>query len=353
MATTTLDNLISESGRRTGIGAAAEPLTRELLRFMLGGPGGLSAFLDRFRSAGMSAEVASFLGGRNEAPLLPKTVDSVIGEATVAGMARRAGVAPEAASTALGFEIPKLIGMLTPDGKVPNALSSEIESFVSGQDQVSPIAMAAIRDEAEQVPPTAMAAIREQPKRSNLLWLFALLALLVLGALLWALLARNSAPVQTAQVSVPAVTTPAVSAPPAPAPVTETLTAINQDLNRTVLNFATASAALPEASGAPLQTAADRIKGLPAGTRIEVGGHTDSTGSAAANLALSQRRADAVRDALVKDGVDASMLTTKGYGETKPIASNDTPDGRLQNRRTEFTVAEASTTTTTTTKSNP
>jgi outer membrane protein OmpA-like peptidoglycan-associated protein/uncharacterized protein YidB (DUF937 family) len=349
MATTTLDNLISESGRRTGIGAAAEPLTRELLKFMLGGPGGLTAFLDRFRTAGMGNEVASFLGGRNEAALLPKTVDAVIGEATVAGMARRAGVEPAAASSALGFEIPKLIGMLTPDGKVPNALSSEIQSFVGQPDQVSPIAMAAISDEAEQVPPTAMAAIREPVKR-NFTWLYALLALLVLGGLLWLLLGRNSGPVQTAQVTAPAVTTPAVSAPAAPAPVTETLAAINQDLNRTVLNFATASAALPADSTAPLQTAADRIKRLPAGTRIEVGGHTDNTGSADANMALSQRRADAVRDALVKDGVDASMLTTKGYGETKPIASNDTPDGRLQNRRTEFTVASA---TTTTTNANP
>jgi outer membrane protein OmpA-like peptidoglycan-associated protein len=80
-----------------------------------------------------------------------------------------------------------------------------------------------------------------------------------------------------------------------------------------------------------------------------VGGHTDNTGSAAANMALSQRRADAVRDALVKDGVDSAMLTTKGYGETKPVASNDTPEGRLQNRRTEFTAASVGETTTTTT----
>jgi outer membrane protein OmpA-like peptidoglycan-associated protein/uncharacterized protein YidB (DUF937 family) len=346
MATTTLDNLISESGRRTGIGAAAEPLTRELLKFMLGGPGGLSAFLDRFRTAGLGSEVASFLGGRNDAPLLPKTVDTVIGESTIAGMAKKAGLEPAAASTAIGFEIPKLIGMLTPDGKVPSAFPSEIQSFVGRPDQVSPLAMAAISDEAEQVPPTAMAAIRE-PKQSNYVWLLGLLALFVLGGLVWMLLSRNSGVTPTVQAVSPPVATPAASTPATPAPVTETLTAINQDLNRTVLNFATASAALPEASGAPLQTAADRIKSLPAGTRIEVGGHTDNTGSADANMALSQRRADAVRDALIKDGVDASMLTTKGYGETKPIASNDTPDGRLQNRRTEFTVAGAGATTTT------
>ena len=48
---------------------------------------------------------------------------------------------------------------------------------------------------------------------------------------------------------------------------------------------------------------------------------------------------DTALDALVQDGVNASMLTAKGYGQAKPIASNDTADGRLQNRRTEFTVA--------------
>jgi outer membrane protein OmpA-like peptidoglycan-associated protein/uncharacterized protein YidB (DUF937 family) len=356
MATTTLDNLISESGRRTGIGAAAEPLTRELLRFMLGGPGGLSAFLDRFRNAGLGGEIASFLGGKSEAPLPPKTIDSVIGETTVEGMARKAGVEHAAASTALGYEIPKLIGMLTPDGKVPNALASEIQSFVGRPDQVSPLAMASISEGVEQVAPAAMTTIREPAKKANYAWLWGLLALLVLGALLWMLLSRNTpqVAVNAPTVTAPAVTVPTVKAPAIPAPVTETLTTLNQELNRNVLNFATASAVLPDGSAGPLQSAADRIKGLPSDTRIEVGGHTDNTGSAAANMALSQRRADAVRDALVQNGVGASMLTTKGYGETRPIASNDTPEGRLQNRRTEFTVAGATTeTTTTTTKTNP
>src|SRR6516162_437014 len=101
MAAMTLDTLISESGRRSGIGPAAEPLTRDLLRLMTGGPGGLGGFLERFRSAGFGSEVASFLGGRSEAELPAKAVDSVIGESTVASMARHAGVAPAAATTAL------------------------------------------------------------------------------------------------------------------------------------------------------------------------------------------------------------------------------------------------------------
>lgn len=350
MATTTLDALISESGRRTGIGAAAEPLTRELLQLMTGGPGGLTAFLDRFRSAGMGNEVASFLGGRNEAALPSKTVDTVIGEATVATIARRVGVAPAAASTALGFEIPKLIGLLTPGGKVSSALPSDIQTFVRQPDHLRPVE-AAVRTD-EQVRPVAMTTLREAQPR-NLMWLWGLVALAVLAGLLWTLLSRNrvAAPPAPAPVAAtvpgPVTVTPAV---PVPAPaVTNTVTTLNRDLSHTVLNFATGSAILPAASLPRLREEADLIKRLPAGTVIEIGGHTDNTGDAAANVSLSQRRADAVRNALVQDGVNPSMLTAKGYGQAKPIASNDTVDGRLQNRRTEFTVASNVATTSSTT----
>lgn len=70
--------------------------------------------------------------------------------------------------------------------------------------------------------------------------------------------------------------------------------------------------------------------------KFEVDGHTDNTGAAAHNLTLSQQRADAVRDQLVKMGIDASRLTSKGFGDTKPISDNNTLEGRANNRRVEF-----------------
>ena len=72
--------------------------------------------------------------------------------------------------------------------------------------------------------------------------------------------------------------------------------------------------------------------------RIEVGGHTDNVGSVADNLNLSDQRANAVRDFLVKKGIEAARTTAKGYGETKPMATNDTEEGRALNRRTEVVV---------------
>lgn len=70
--------------------------------------------------------------------------------------------------------------------------------------------------------------------------------------------------------------------------------------------------------------------------KFEIGGHTDGEGDDAYNLKLSQQRSDAVKAKLVELGVDQSRITSKGYGETKPIASNETPEGRAGNRRVEL-----------------
>ncbi len=73
-----------------------------------------------------------------------------------------------------------------------------------------------------------------------------------------------------------------------------------------------------------------------AAMKVRIEGHTDSTGDAARNLDLSKRRAESVKNALAKLGISAERLTTEGFGQNKPISSNDTPQGRAENRRVEF-----------------
>jgi OOP family OmpA-OmpF porin len=81
-----------------------------------------------------------------------------------------------------------------------------------------------------------------------------------------------------------------------------------------------------------LDDVADGLKKHPR-LKVELQGHTDSKGPDAYNLTLSQKRADAVRNYLLKDGVPSTQITAKGYGEGQPIADNSTEDGRAKNRR--------------------
>jgi OOP family OmpA-OmpF porin len=112
-------------------------------------------------------------------------------------------------------------------------------------------------------------------------------------------------------------------------------------LNLSIVNFSTDSFEVPAALTGVLQNAANDLKGLPAGYEIEVAGYTDSTGDAERNRALSQKRAEAVRDALVKAGAPSDMLTAKGYGAANPVAANDTDEGRFRNRRIEYHIVKS------------
>jgi len=73
--------------------------------------------------------------------------------------------------------------------------------------------------------------------------------------------------------------------------------------------------------------------------RVVIEGHTDTVGSDAYNLDLSERRADAVRDFLLQNGVNPAQLMARGYGKASPVASNDTAAGRQQNRRVELIIS--------------
>ncbi len=111
-------------------------------------------------------------------------------------------------------------------------------------------------------------------------------------------------------------------------------------LNLFVINFESNKSDIPPERMAFLQKAAGYLQKAPPGVVIEVGGHTDSDGSDAANQTLSESRAKAVREALIKFNVKPEMLTEKGYGEAKPIKDNATDDGKFQNRRIEYSAVK-------------
>jgi OOP family OmpA-OmpF porin len=104
------------------------------------------------------------------------------------------------------------------------------------------------------------------------------------------------------------------------------------------INFDSNKADIRPAAVGELKKAIDFVKKYP-GHSISIEGHTDSMGSDKYNQALSEQRAAAVKEYLVKNGgADASQIKTVGYGETKPVAVNTTKEGRLKNRRVEVLI---------------
>jgi outer membrane protein OmpA-like peptidoglycan-associated protein len=101
--------------------------------------------------------------------------------------------------------------------------------------------------------------------------------------------------------------------------------------------FETGKAVLLSKSKVELRKLYELMKQNPT-LKIELGGHTDNTGSESTNQVLSQKRVNAVKSYLVSAGISSSRIVGKGYGEAKPVATTETAEGRKKHRRVEFTV---------------
>jgi outer membrane protein OmpA-like peptidoglycan-associated protein/uncharacterized protein YidB (DUF937 family)/outer membrane biosynthesis protein TonB len=563
---------------RFGLGVNARALVKEVLTMISTSPGGLSGFLDKLKSGGLTSEVASWLGRPDAAPIAAGQVERALGAAALSGIAGRLGLGQGVVSTALGYGLPKIVGLLTPRGVVPAGVPAEVEGFLS-----QPRAAAAAAQVAPKRIDVLPAAAESEPAIRRWLWPgLAALAVVALLSYFWSTLNRippaqpvanapepatpppatvaqapppapapapaapapapqpatapAPQPATQAAAPAPAASTDAQAAapPPAPAPapstdaqatapapqaspppptpapasppttaaapatppapavataepaapasaatptrfalsndngavrasgvvrdqdaktsITDALNAVfgaekvksdisidpsavaaswfgkfraalealkgaNVDaifkgdqisvggasmddvargkiiaaltsavgtgvtvgalsdktaaavaiandrattelaslgsgfdvkdllfaLNDSKVTFASDSAEVPESMAPFLKIAAADLKQLKTGNVLEIAGYTDNTGDAALNLALSEKRAQAVREAFIKYGANPDMLVAKGYGEADPIASNDTAEGRLKNRRIEYHVVKAPT----------
>jgi len=444
------DDLVRDVAGRFNLGPQAAALVKEAVRLITGTPGGIGGFLDKFRNAGLSGLVSSWLGKAENAPITAGQLENAIGAGSIEAVGRKVGLSPAATAAPLAFLVPKLVDLLTPDGAVPQGMPAPVSAFLAGTGGAA-------------VPPSAR---RQDVKKKGVSsWLWALIGLLVLGGLAWFVsrpadqVATTPPPAVQPMPSVPAKLslsssgdkvhvegivgdeqtrtgvvaalervfgagnvsgTIAVDPKVAPAPWLGKLEAVLQKLripgvdalfegnrislgglipqadldalkasiaglfgegfsvgtladraagwfadakmrtlaalaalqpgfsgsdlvkalNLAIINFESGSAQISADSRELLEKAAAAIKGAPAGTKIGIGGHTDSTGDSQANMQLSQQRAEAVRVTLVELGVDPAILTAQGYGDSKPVASNATADGRYQNRRIEFVVVQ-------------
>jgi peptidoglycan-binding protein ArfA len=127
-------------------------------------------------------------------------------------------------------------------------------------------------------------------------------------------------------------------AAPAPAAGCANLQADINGLLRTPINFDTDGFTVASSSQQMLSQVADKIKACP-DSKIAVKGYTDNTGNDAINQPLSENRSKSVADFLVSQGVAAGSVTSQGFGSANPVAGNDTPEGRAQNRRVDIAVS--------------
>jgi outer membrane protein OmpA-like peptidoglycan-associated protein/uncharacterized protein YidB (DUF937 family) len=345
------DRIIEQAAGRFGL---APDKAKQLLGLLIGlifnaKSGGSAGFLQAFRSQGMGDMVQSWLGSGPRQPISPSQLEGVLGTDVLAGFASKLGLPQATVGNAAAAMLPDAVNELSDNGQLPMSLPDRLHGWLGG---LGAATMAAGTRAAGAGVRQADAVARGGLGRL-LPWL-ALAALVIAGFLAFKSCKREEA-------VAPAVTPPAKTAAPTPTAMpdlgraversTEAATAalakltagftaddLVKALNLMVVHFDTDSANISADSQDILSKAADAIKRAPAGTRIEIGGHTDNTGDAAANQKLSEARAAAVAKRLVELGVGADMLTSKGYGQTMPVADNSTEEGRAQNRRIEFTV---------------
>ena len=158
------------------------------------------------------------------------------------------------------------------------------------------------------------------------------------GALVAPAPSTPAPPVAAAPAPAPAVV-PAAAAPAPSASVVAASLKIDEVLKRKIVEFRSGSASLTALGRATLAEIAPVLKDNPK-LRFEVQGHTDAQGTEAANQALSQARAAAVKDMLTSLGVAADRIGAKGFGSSVPVADNNTAEGRARNRRIAFNVEE-------------
>jgi outer membrane protein OmpA-like peptidoglycan-associated protein/uncharacterized protein YidB (DUF937 family) len=383
------DKLIQEIGSRYCVGPKAYALVQETLDLIKRQPGGLGGFVNRFKAAGFAVEVASWLGGPDPVPLSGQEVEQTLGSDVISGIANKIGVSQRFARTILGYAIPKIIVLRAQDGAIPSAIRASVSSF---RESAIPLSSSPVEEitqpGAEQIRPSRTEHSGAAPVLGGLIIPSAAL-LITLGLLLGYFIGTGdrgviqSAPIVAQNAPVPsppgsqalfegdAVTVggtipdadrdrimnslksplgpPFAFATIAGSGATNQVCVPNQSaLKFPTIYFAANSAEVLSSSNPLLRQAAGLIKQLPAGTLVEIRGYTHSIGSPTINMQLSQRRANAVRRALVHAGVDPAMLSAKGYGSFHSLASkNGTVEGRSMmedrrrnDRRVEFSIAQ-------------
>ena len=327
----TFDAVLAEASNQFGISTTkTTSLLSGLLAMINDMPGGLGAFIDRLRKSGLGDFVSSWLGGGEPRPISSTSLEAAVGRDSIDKLASRAGLSYSTAASALAFMIPKLVNRLAPGGVIPTHFSSDVLAYANS-------ATSAVAAGTRQAAYTTERAVKKAGVPAWLWPLLALIAVFLLGYWLWNARqpVKNAAWNASEQIRIASEKASSALAALKPGfSAQDLITALNFN----EINFATGSAQIPADSDDYLNRVAIALKSAPAGTMLEIAGHTDNTGDSASNMTLSQQRAESVRAYLIQQGVNGDMLVAKGYGDSRPVGSNDTEEGKFRNRRIEFSL---------------
>jgi outer membrane protein OmpA-like peptidoglycan-associated protein len=330
-----------------------------------GGAEKLSRILDtgKYDGSALNNLASLFGGGETTQKAIAEgknILSSIFGgktEGVVDQIARFAGLRTGSAASLLALAVPLILNLLGRQratiGQSPAALASllgEQKSFLAG---LLPTGIASFLgwsgyERARQPEPAYV-----EPKRETPSWLMPLLILsgIVLVALAWLL----SRPTPTPEITVAARPAAKMTDLQLPGGVKISVPegSFNYSLHQWLagtsdttvpkrfvfdnLNFETGSTKLTPESAPTVESLVVILKAYPA-VAVRLEGHTDNTGDAAANKKLSLDRAVTVKEIMITGGIADGRIGTDGYGEEKPIAPNETEEGRAKNRRTELVV---------------
>jgi OmpA-OmpF porin, OOP family len=370
----------------SGVMKAATGLVPTILSGIMGKSGDANAMgtifnmLSDNKNAGFLDNLGGLIGGGNLAHNDPKDVagrlmGSLFGgktQAIINALSSFAGIKSSSTSSLMGMVGPLVMGYLSKkiakEGLNVSGLTNLLKGEQSSIMSALPSGLGSVMGLADLKTPEFKTP--EAPKvEGGMNWLWPLLLLVGLGAGLLAYMKGCSKPAmpEVPKIEVPKVEVPKVEVPAAVTNfmkklssgieikgalngIESQLTAFIDDATKPVdkttwfnfdhLNFKTGSAELDMDYSKDQLTNIFNIMAAYPKLKLKIGGYTDSDGDDKANMTLSQKRADAVKTALVAMGADKTRLEAEGYGEQHPVAANDTPENKAQNRRIAVRVTE-------------
>jgi outer membrane protein OmpA-like peptidoglycan-associated protein/uncharacterized protein YidB (DUF937 family) len=336
------DFIIREVASKFGLGDKAGPLLQMLLGYMTNkDTGGLSGFMGMFDKAGLGGIAKSWLGGGSSAQAISTSqIEQLFGGSggLLSTITSKLGIGGSAASGALSFLLPAVIGKLTPGGSIPTSLPSEVMGFIGGAKDILGGGASALAGGAAAATGAATAAAKSGG--SNLMkWLPWVVAAAVAAYVLSQCTGKPATPAapkaEPPKVEAPKPAAPApVAATPAPAPAAVevpagagVLTWVSNSMPALKVYFDTGKTDVHSDWAAKSGELVSFLK-ANAGAKAVISGFNDPTGNAAANAELSKNRAKAVAAALKTAGIEDGRVELRKPADTTAGAGASNAEAR-------------------------